>query len=91
MTTTHSEHTPNPGGMPDWLVGAAIAEAVALVIALIMPFTPSKTGSTWSPAELFTPDPSYLAQVVAGFVLIHAIYLLFGIPIWLSGRRRRGD
>lgn len=89
MTIREPEHVPNPGGLPDWLVGAAIAEAVALVVALIMPFTPSRTGSTWSPAELFVADPSYLAQVVAGFLLIHAIYLVFGIPIWLSVRRRR--
>jgi hypothetical protein len=71
-------------------VGIVIAEAVALLIALIMPFTPSRTGSTWSPAELFTPDPSYLPQVLANFAMIHAIYLVFGVPIWLSIRRGRG-
>ena len=40
-----------PGGMPDWLVALLMAEGVALMIALVTPITPSKTGSTWSPAS----------------------------------------
>lgn len=91
MTNTPSEPTPNPGGIPDWLLGIGFAEAIALVIALILPVTPSRTGSTWSPAELFVPDPPYFAQVAAGFVMIHVIYLVFGIPIWLSSRRGRAE
>lgn len=43
--------------------GLLLAEGSALVIALLIPVTPSKTGSDRGLAELLVPEPSYL-QVV---------------------------
>lgn len=77
--------------MPDWLVAVVLAEAAALMIALIVPVTPSKTGSTWSPAELFVPEPSYLQEVAAGFVIMHCLYLVIAAACWLRSRSRRDD
>ncbi len=57
-------------GLPDWLVAVLLTEGTALLIALVTPVTPTKTGSTWSPADLFTADPSYLQKVMASFVMV---------------------
>ena len=48
-----------------------------------MPLTPSKTGSTWSPAHLFTPDPTYLEKVAASFVLVNGILVGLGVVVWI--------
>jgi hypothetical protein len=45
--------------------------------------TPSKTGSTWSPAELFDSDPGYLDKVLASFVTVNLLVLLIGAVAWV--------
>lgn len=69
------------------LKGLAVIEGIALAIALVAPVTPSKTGSTWSPAEIFTADPSYVQQVLATFVSVNIIMAILGVVIWVAGRR----
>lgn len=69
--------------------GLLLAEGAAALIALIMPITPSKTGSNGQLAELFIADPSYLHQVSVYFVLNNLLLLLLGVVsvIWLKLKR----
>ena len=91
---THSEHGVN-GPPPDtqedrfpgWVTGLLAAESIALGIALVAPLTPSKTGSTWSPAHLFTADPTYLEKVAASFVVVNGLLLFLGLVAWVVSRR----
>jgi len=62
-------------------------ESIALGTALAMPITPSKTGSTWSPAHLFSPDPTYLEEVAAFLVLGNALLVGLGLIAWLVSKR----
>jgi len=66
--------------------GLLLAEGAAIMIALLMPITPSKTGSDWTLAQLFIPDPSYLQEVLAYFVFTNLVLLLIGIffLLWLK-------
>lgn len=75
----------------DRAVGFFVVEAIAVGIALVTPITPSKTGSTWSPAHLFSPDPTYLEQVVASFVVVNLLLLAFGLFVWLISKRSSGN
>jgi hypothetical protein len=71
----------------DRLKALAVLEGIALGIALAAPVTPSRTGSTWSPAEMFTPDPNYLQKVLAGFVVVNLMIAVIGVAVWLLDRR----
>lgn len=51
----------------------AILEWIALLIALAMPVTPSKTGGDFSFADWFFAGPSYLQEVLVYFVLTNLI------------------
>ncbi len=73
--------------VPGWLVGLLAIEAIALGIAIVTPVTPSKTGSRWSPAHLFSADPTYLEEVGASFVLVNVILLGLGLVAWGISRR----
>jgi hypothetical protein len=73
----------------DRLVGLGAVEAIAVGTAVAMPLTPTKTGSTWSPAELFWPDPSYLQKVFVGFVLANILLFALGLVAWLVSTLRR--
>ncbi len=64
-----------------------MTEAIALGIALAMPITPSKTGSTWSPANFFSTDPTYLEKVAASFVVVNFLLLVLGLVAWVISRR----
>lgn len=75
----------------DRAVGFLVVEAIAAGIAVFTPITPSKTGSTWSPAHLFSPDPTYVEQVVASFVLVNLLLLALGLLVWLISKRSSGD
>ena len=88
MSLDEGGDTGESGGTPprDWLVAAFLVEAAAVMIALVVPFTPSKTGSTWSPAELIWPDPSYPQKVIASFVLVNAMLLVLGLLAWIGVR-----
>ncbi len=69
--------------------GLLLAEGSALLISLLMPITPSKTGSDWQLAELFIREPSYLQNVLVYFVLTNFLLLILGaiIAIWLKIKR----
>lgn len=75
--------------LPDWAAGLLVTEAVAFLIALVTPVTPSKTGSTWSPAEIFWTDPGYLREVAADFVFVNLLILVLGLITWLLVVRGR--
>ena len=47
-----------------------LIEIVLLIISLIMPITPSKTGSTTKLADWFIKNPSYFEEII--------FYLIFG-------------
>lgn len=75
--------------LPDRLVGLLTVETIALAIALVMPLTPSRTGSTWSFAHLYWPEPTYLQKVFATFLVGNALFALLGVVVWLLVRRDR--
>ncbi len=70
--------------IPDWLVVVILVEAAALVIALLMPITPSKTGSTGNLAEMFLSEPTYLEEVGVGFVATNVLVVVLGLIVWIS-------
>ena len=71
----------------DRLVAIAAIETISIGIAIFMPITPSKTGSTWSPASLFTENPSYLQDVAAWFVMTNFLFYAMLLAAWLMNRR----
>ena len=69
-----------------WVIVLMI-EGFLLLVALVLPVMPSKTGgSTWSPAELIWPDPSYLQDVAASFVLGHVLLAVIAVAGWIALR-----
>ena len=76
--------TPERGDVGPILI---LVEATVLMIALIMPVTPSKTGSSWNPAGLIWPDTSYAKEVVAWFIVAHILLAIVGVGIWIVTRR----
>jgi hypothetical protein len=75
--------------IPDWLVVVVLVEGACLAIALLMPITPSRTASIWSPASLFALGPSYLERAVAWFAVTNIIVVLIGLVAWFAIRRHR--
>ena len=73
------------------LKGLLVLESIAMAIALASPLTPSKTGSNWSPAELFTADPNYIEKVFASFVTLNGIIAVLGLVVWLTTRIGRSE
>jgi hypothetical protein len=61
------------------VTGLLVIESIALAIALVTPITPSKTGSTWSPADLMWTDPTYLQKVAASFVVVNLLIAVLGL------------
>ena len=90
MSETDSEGGPG-SKLPDWVVVLLMIQAVAILIALVSPITPSKTGSRWSPADLVLEDPGYLHHVLASYVVVNAIMALIALAAWVSLRRSRSD
>ena len=70
----------------EWWRAVLVVEAVALMIALVTPITPSKTGSTWSPANMFWAEPSYLQEVGASFVVVNLMMLVIALAVWIVAR-----
>ena len=60
-----------------------LAVGAALMIALLMPITPSKTGSDRGIADFLIPNPTYLQEVVVYFILTNILILIIGVIIWL--------
>ena len=62
---------------PDWVetpLGIfVVVEFIALLIALALPVTPSKTGSNMDIASLFIEDPGYLENVLVAFVVTNLL------------------
>ncbi len=72
----------NRGRRSDWLAVFLLAEGTALLIALVVPITPGKTGDPWTPADVLFTDPSYIVEVATSFVLLNLIMgtvLLIGL------------
>ncbi len=67
-----------------WQIFFAI-EIILLIISMIMPITPNKTGSTSKLAERFIQNPSYFEEVLFYLVFgnIIVIILTVAILIWL--------
>lgn len=63
--------------------GLLLAESAAIMIALLMPITPSKTGSDRGIADFLIPEPSYLQEVVVYFILTNILIVIIGVIIWL--------
>jgi hypothetical protein len=74
------------GSLRGRLQAVATLEVIAGAIALATPLTPSRTGSRWSPAELFTPDPSYAQKVLASFVVVNLLFVLLALAVWVAVR-----
>lgn len=79
------------GPLPGWAVGLLAMQAIALGIALVMPVTPSKTGSTWSPADLMWEDPTYLEKVFASYVVVNLLLVLLGLIAWVVSKREESE
>ena len=71
----------------DRWVALAVIEMISIAIALAMPITPSKTGSTWRPSSLFNDEPSYLQDVAVWFVLTNLLLWTMLLAAWLMNRR----
>lgn len=71
--------------------GLLALEAIALLIALAVPITPSKTGSKWTPASLFWPDPTYLQEVAVSFVAVNLLVVLIGLVAWIAFKLGAGE
>ena len=61
-----------------------LIEAIALFIALIMPITPSKTGSDGSIADWFFKEPNYFQEFLIDFIFLNIIlsFIAIGFFIW---------
>ena len=88
VSPTDGPPGPRKGRLQERAIGFLVVEGIALAIAVAMPLTPSKTGSTWSPAHWFSAEPSYLEKVLASFVLVNVVLLLLGLVALVVSRRR---
>lgn len=85
MTLEDTDDGPLPR---DWVVAVCLTEASCVLIALLMPITPSRTGGRWSPAELLIENPTYLERALAWLVITNAIVIVGAAVLWLFVRRR---
>ncbi len=63
--------------------GLFLAEGASLMIALLMPITPSKIGSNRGIAELLIHEPTYLQEVLVYFIMTNVLLLIIAIIVWL--------
>lgn len=81
---------------PKWLetpLGVlAIIEFIAVLIALAMPITPSKTGGDNDLAKYFIEDPSYIEKVFVAFIVTNLLFaviaLIAFVAVQISKRRK---
>jgi hypothetical protein len=66
--------------------GLLLVEGPALMIALVTPITPPRSGSGRGLAELFIADPSYLQEVGVSFVFVNLLLLVLGLAlvVWVK-------
>ena len=74
-----------------WPTVVLLVELVAFMIALVLPITPSKTGSTWSPANVFWAEPSYPQEVAVSFVVVNILIVVFALAVWIASRLGASD
>ncbi len=86
---TESGADDSKSALPDWAVALFAVEAIAVLIGLAMPIAPSKTGSTWNPAQLFSAEPSYLSEVAFWIVATNVLVLAIGFVAWVYSRIKR--
>ncbi|MBA7547131.1 hypothetical protein ES705_39533 [subsurface metagenome] len=62
-----------------------LIEIILLIISMIMPITPSKTGSSTKLADWFIKNPSYLEEVFFYLVFGNVIVIILAVVflIWL--------
>lgn len=63
--------------------GLFLAEGASLMIALLMPITPSKIGSNRGIAELIIHEPTYLQEVLVYFIMTNVLLLIISVIVWL--------
>ena len=73
-------------GLAGWQIVLGL-EAIAAMIALVMPLTPSKTGSTTGIPHLFFDEPTYLQEIAVHFVATNALIGLIALAAWIWLRR----
>lgn len=66
------------------------AEGLALLIGMVTPITPSKTGATRGIPHLFFAEPSYLQEVLVDFLAVNLVMAIIAIIVIVSVRRERG-
>jgi hypothetical protein len=67
-----------------------LAELLALLIGVVTPVTPSKTGATRGMAHLFFTEPSYLQQVLVNFLVVNLLMAIIAIIVVAVVRREGG-
>ena len=56
-----------------------LVESIALVIALIVPITPSKTGGNTRLGKYFFDEPTYLHEVAVNLVMLNLILAVLAL------------
>ena len=66
--------------------GLFLAEGAALMIGLVSPITPSRTGSDRGIAHFFFAEPSYLEEAFVSFVSVNLLLVVIGVvaAIWIK-------
>jgi len=69
-----------------------LIEMILLLISMVMPITPSKTGSSTNLAARFIENPSYLEEVFFYLVFGNVIVLILTVVflIWLRITKKQG-
>lgn len=69
-----------------------LIEIIILIISMIMPITPSKTGSSTKLADWFIQNPSYFEEVLFYFIFGNVIVVILAVVflIWLRITKKRG-
>ncbi len=70
-----------------------LIEIILLIISMIMPITPSKTGSGSKLTEWFIQNPSYFEEVLFYLIFINIIVVILAAAIltWLKITNKRQD
>ena len=63
-----------------------LIEMILLLISIVMPITPSKTGSSTRLAEWFIKNPSYFEEVIFYLVFGNIITIILGIVFFVWNR-----
>ena len=69
-----------------------LIEIILLIISMIMPITPSKTGSDTKLAEWFIKNPSYFEEVLFYFIFGNIIVIILAVVFlfWLRITKKPG-